>query len=55
MNQPINKVISERKKGRPPNICSTDFSINWGIIGKKPEAFLVGVWRSKQGEGVHIF
>ena len=49
MHRPINKVISKRKKGLPPNICSIDFSINWGIIGKKPEAFPVGVWRSNKG------
>ena len=39
---PVDKIVPKRKN-RPPNMCSADFSVNRETMGKKPVAFLVDV------------
>ena len=52
---PVDKIVPEKRKNRPLNMCSADFSVNRETMGKKPVAFPVGVQWNKQGEDVHTF
>ena len=52
---PVDKIVPEKRKNCPPNMCSADFLVNQETMGKKPMAFPMGVQWNKQGEGVHTF
>ena len=48
-------LYQKKEEGRPLNRRLTNFLDDWETTGKKQVAFLMGIWWSKQGEGVHTF